>query len=182
MTNEEKEALQEVRKLESQGIFAHDPLPYEKTNYKSMAVVVEAALPEGAVIKPFNWNIEWINSRGASMIFSDWHVGKSSKDQDVISFTVHMRIPNNVVLDLNTSLEFATSYRDLLWFHGHEAIDDKYEPQEITKVREDAMYNDLGWYLPCRFADRLVEALGKVNETFLSGILEDAIIYGIIVK
>jgi hypothetical protein len=179
MEDADKVAYEEIKKMSSQGIFPQDKLSFEDMLHRRIAVRVEVMLPEKADVKPLNWNVEVMNKRGCSVILSDWGVDQVG-EQKVLTFTVSMPLPDNVVLDQpNRS---ATSFADLCWLQGNEAIAPTHAPDVTTKVRDSHGYNDLGWFLPCRFADRLIDALGKANDFFLSGVLEDALIYGPAIK
>lgn len=176
-------AREEIKKLEKQGIFAHDPASWYDSKDKSIAVRVDTALPEGADVKALEWNIDVVNKRGCTITLSDFKVEDIPGGQRIFSFVASMRVPENVGLPFASF--FATSFADLCWFQGNEAVTRHHEPEALTQVRKTATcdgYNDLGWYLPCRFADRLIDALGKANDFLMSGTLEDAMLYGVMTK
>lgn len=174
------EIYEEIKKLTKQGIHPHDPTTFETQPHSAIGVIVETALPEGSEsIKPLNWTIEIVNTRGASVFLCDWRVELKDSGQRVLSFVAYMRTPKGF---RPGNVRIATSFADFGWYHGNEAIPSDYVPEVVTQVAPGVPYGDLGWYLPCRMADRLVDALGKANEWLLSGILEDSIIYGVLAK
>lgn len=178
---EETKALEEFRKLEKQGIFGLPPVSVDDMPSRRIAVRIRTALVKNADVKALQWNIEIVNQRGASIVLSDWQVYDDAvSDQRILSFTASMQLPDNVTLPGNP--EIACAFADLCWFQGNEAVKPEHESEVVTKKHSNVPYNDIGWFLPCRFADRLVDALGKANDTLLSGVLEDAMLYGVSVS
>ena len=72
-----------------------------------------------------------------------------------------------------------TTFMDFCWYHSEGSNDSTLDEIE-TKFREDnAQPGNLTWYLPVHACDNLVEVLHVLNQSFLEGILEDSIIYGV---
>lgn len=179
MENKEMTEKEILDLLQKQHIYAHDPVAFTKGKGQAVGVVVRTALPEGAEVKTLNWNIEIRNKNGCSIYLSDWKVSEEGQRQ--LSFIAWMSVPDTV--DFKTCgfpRALSTSFVDLLWFQGNETVDKTHKPTIETEISGD--YGDLGWHLPSRFVDRLVDALGKANDVFLSGMLEDACLLGILTR
>lgn len=161
------------KQLEKAGITLHEPISYRYFTYPNVAVRVEVAIANAESIKTPDKNIRIKNKFGAEVFFSDWSIIKRD-NQSILTFVVSMAAYVNVPIPDN----WVVSFGDLCCNNGHEELSPDHTPSVHTNLKPDAHYIDLGWYLPCRFADRLIEALGRANDTFLSGILEDAVIYG----
>ncbi len=172
------EIYNEIKKLEKQGI---NPLPHEKfesLNYPCLGVRVETALPDGADLKPLQWTIEIVDKKGAAVNLSDWAVLEKPSGQKVLSFIAHMRIPKGIAVAKADIV--GTSFADFCWLCGNEAVKADHVPETLTEMPPGVSYGDIGWRLPCRFADRLLGALDKANAFLLSGALEDALLYGLL--
>jgi hypothetical protein len=76
----------------------------------------------------------------------------------------------------------AMTFQDLCFYSGNEAIPEGYQVDTFTKQRDGTKLTDLGWLLPSRFVDALVDALGRLNDTMLGGTIGEAILYGIVTK
>lgn len=71
-----------------------------------------------------------------------------------------------------------TTFMDFCWYHSSgttEASADEID----TPFRENAEKGDLTWWMPVHACDNLVEVLHVLNQSFLEGILEESIIYGV---
>ncbi len=77
----------------------------------------------------------------------------------------------------------ATTFPDLCWIHS-----DGTTPENVneiaTKMREGKEYKtgDLTWHLPSKYLDDLIEMLHTINPSFMSGLMQDGLLYGPYVK
>ncbi len=169
----------EFIKLRKQGIVGTEPVKFEHVSYPALGVRVETAIGDQQEVKPLNWNVEVISREGAVVVCSDWEVTRNESGQRVIRFAAHMRLPAALAgRNFQMCGQYAMSFADFNFCHGHEAFPEAYNPNVATKPDAWLEFQDIGWLLPCRFADRLGEALAKLNAFVMSGTLEDSIIYG----
>lgn len=186
MSYTESEGYREFSKLHKLGIHGVEPCKFAHVSYPAIAVRIEAAIGDADGVRPIEWNVNLVSKEGAVIVCSDWAVEQSIAGQRVVSFIAHMRLPK----DWNESAAFfkempqdlVTSFADFNFSHGNEAFGKGYSPNVLTIPSPGSAPGDLGWYLPCRFADRLGEALSKMNAFVMSGVLEDALIYGVMVR
>ncbi len=175
MTNDE--IRKEMEKLRKQGIHPIDLEKFDNLTYPAIGVVVETMVPESATIQPFDFNIEVLNKRGVGLIVSNFGI-EHLNNQKIFSFLVSMRLPEGISHSIQ-EFPMVTSFSDFCWFHGNEKLDTKHTPETSTEVDRAYNYGDLGWVIPCRFADRLIDTLGMLNDFLLEGVLENALIYGV---
>lgn len=173
---EEINARKELGKLKAQGIVPQDKLSIKDMSGR-IAVQIEVLLPEDSQAKPLDFNIDVLGTRDTPITFSDFDIGVRANGQRTLSFYASMKLPEGRRLP-NTPV-VATSFTDFCWFSGNENLKPDHTPEVETKVTGGFNYGDIGWSLPCRFADRLLDALGTANDFILEGILQDAIIYGV---
>jgi len=155
---------------------------YDRKDFQKIGCVVEiGALPDAKFID-IDFMLTFKGRRGVVMCFTDWKV-EDRGDQKVLSFIAWQKIPNGTfpaVRDLfGPEAPLYLSFMDLCWLSGNTEVDINATPSVFTKPRTTgAVQNDLGWHLPSRFVDPLIDGLGKLNDYILSGTLEDAILYG----
>jgi hypothetical protein len=71
----------------------------------------------------------------------------------------------------------ATTFPDLCWIHS-EGTTEKTLHEVSTKLRDNALKGDLTWVLPSKFVDDFVEMMHTLNLSIISGLMQDAIVYG----
>lgn len=71
----------------------------------------------------------------------------------------------------------ANTFMDLCWIHS-EGTTSKTLGEVITEKREGIQTGDLTWTLPSKFIDDFVEMMHTLNQSIISGLMQDAIIYG----
>jgi hypothetical protein len=147
--------------------------PGEK--WLSVAVHIAVMSTQGVTAPEFSYSL--LNRRGLSMIASDWHFGRDEDtEQDVLSFVVSMRVPDAIELP-EISDDLAMTFTDLCFYAGNEAIPENYDADTFTKLKANYKMTDLGWVLPSRYVDYLIDALGKLNDCALGGNMKEAILY-----
>lgn len=119
------------------------------------------------------------NKRDLSMVITNWHFGTDEDtEQQVLSFTAWMRLPDAIVMtDIPPGL--CQTFTDMCFYAGAEALPENFEVDVFTKPVTGATLTDLGWYLPCRMVDYLVDALGVMNDVALGSNMDQALIYTI---
>jgi hypothetical protein len=155
---------------------------YDRKDFQKIGCVVEiGALPDAQFIE-LDFMLTFKGRRGVVMSFTDWKV-EDRGDQKILSFIAWQKIPNGTfpgVRDVSgVEAPLYLSFVDLCWLAGNMEVELDLAPSVFTKVRDgDVRQADLGWHLPSRFVDPLIDGLGRLNDYVLSGTLEDAILYG----
>lgn len=72
---------------------------------------------------------------------------------------------------------YATTFPDLCWLYSEGTTAQTME-EVVTKPRFEYNPGDLMWLLPSRFVDDLIEMIHTINPEFMSGLMQDAIVYG----
>lgn len=100
-------------------------------------------------------------------------------EKNILSFNVSAALPKNEYPEeFEDQMEYiGTTFSDFCWKHSEGTTPESLQEVE-TKVREGFRLGDLTWLLPSKFADDLVDAMYFANASVLSGIMEEAIIYG----
>lgn len=79
----------------------------------------------------------------------------------------------------NVSTKFCTTFPDFCWLHGEgTTAKNIIEVETIPRDQELFVPGDLLWSLPSRFADDLIELVHTINPDFMSGLMQDCIVYG----
>lgn len=175
----EKPGLKLEKQFNSIGIFLEEKNSFKPTT-KAVGIIVEVGFPLDTVLESLDFDVVTVNPRGVKTRFTEFDLSERD-DQKILAFKAYQELPLGVDVPL-TSKPLATSFVDLCWYTGIEAVNKDLIPSVVTKKQANTESADLGWYLPSRFVDSVINALGKINETFLSGTLEDAILYGPITK
>lgn len=117
--------------------------------------------------------------RGIVTNVSDWKVD-TREDQKILSFILWQRIPDGHHDDAPDVVTpwFSTGFMNLCYWSGNQEMVEDFKYDLFTKPDPSVPPGDLGWQLPSRFVDSMIDALGKINDFMLSGTLEDGIIYG----
>lgn len=71
---------------------------------------------------------------------------------------------------------YGTTFPDLCWIYSSGTTPEN-KNEVATVFREEAIPGDLTWLLPSKFVDDLIEMIHTINPTFMSGLMQDAIIY-----
>jgi hypothetical protein len=139
-------------------------------------------LPDAKPLTP-DFLVAVKNRRGVVTMITDWTV-KERGDQKVLTFIAWQRIPSGALDDgIETGdTVLATSFLDFCYYSGNEDIDPTRNPDVFTQVRDACLVTDLGWHLPSRFVDPLIDSLGKLNDFMLGGTLEDSMLYGVLFR
>lgn len=78
---------------------------------------------------------------------------------------------------------FFTTFPDLCWLYS-----DGTTPENVVEVFTEARVGkeykpgDLSWHLPSKYMDDLIEMIHTLNPTFMSGLMQDCIVYGPYIK
>lgn len=143
-----------------------------------LGLVVEIAFMSDSVVAPdFSFSI--LNKRGHATLATDWAVyTREDTEQKVLGFTVWQRLPDAIqVPDVEPGL-FQT-FTDMCFYAGNEAIPENFVVDTFTKSAVNHKPTDLGWILPSRFVDSVIDALGKLNDAVLGSQMSEAILYTI---
>jgi hypothetical protein len=162
------------------GIYFLDARSLEDSSFegKYMGVEVEIAIPDGTKVSCPDFSYSVQNKRGVATYMTDWNL-TTVNEQKCLRFLASMRVPENINLSKSLPTNIAWTFLDLCFYAGNEAISEDFEVDTFTKQRPDTKTVDLGWILPSRFVDTVIDALGKMNDAVLSGMLEEAILYGV---
>lgn len=169
----------ELKKL---GVFLEPKSPFLVDPRDNLVGVrVEIAVLPGTKFDPPKFNIITVSKRGVRTTVSDFLLIETPQGPK-LTFLAYQQMPQGTTPPLEKTKHIATTFIDLCWFQGNEAVDPAYVPSVKTPIAPNAMKEDLGWYMPARFLDSFIDSLWRVNEVFLAGLLDDAIVYGIITK
>lgn len=169
-------------KLNEAGVFTQPKKSFADDNEGHLlGITIEVGYPLGTEIEAPDFNILTANRRGVRSFFSDFKV-EDKYGQRILSFIAYQRIPDAISLPAGTSHLIATSFIDLCWYSGNEAVDATMTPTCGTEKNPKSVTSDLGWYLPSRFVDTMIDALGRISTVFLDGAIEEAILYGVLYK
>jgi hypothetical protein len=131
-------------------------------------------------------DLDWINKCSLEKLtkrnstFYVWF--KSTEERTTIYFAT--KVPQDYFLTHKVSETiFATTFPDLCWIYS-EGTTPENVGEVATQMREGKEYKtgDLSWHLPSKYLDDLIEMLHTVNPTFMSGLMQDAIVYGPYIK
>ncbi len=163
------------------GIFFLKEKSIKEQEGKFLGVEVELAIPAGTKISCPDFSFSVLNRREVATLMTDWTLDETG-EQRTLRFLAMIRIPD----DSSTgSLRYympgnvAQTFLDLCFYAGNEALPEGREVDTYTKQRADTKLRDLGWVLPSRYVDTVIDALGKMNDAVLSGMLRESILYGV---
>lgn len=108
--------------------------------------------------------------------FSDFSL-RDLHGVQTLNFAAHMLVPERLV-DLVARREGALigcSFLDLCFGSAQEL--QTLDTDTVTPVRPDVAYGDIGWVIPSRFLDTLIDACGKLNDTLFDGALRESMLY-----
>lgn len=143
---------------------------------KQISLLVEIGFPKEVELSAPDFDVRVLNRRGIFTLFSDFGIVER-EDQKILHFYATQNIPDDYNLQ-NPEVPLAMSFIDLCWNTGAEPTNVEFANQVVTKPRQGCKGGDLGWVLPSRYADSVIGCLGKLNDVFLSGTLQEAILYG----
>lgn len=148
-----------------------------KGSERWLSLIVEIAVMSKDVAAP-DFSMSIVSKRGVATIVSDWKCVESEDENEpsILSFVVSQRVPDGIDCPSIPS-NIAMSFMDLCFYAGNEAVPEGFLPDTFTQLSKDAVATDLGWYLPSRYVDCTIDALGKLNDTVLGGQMEHAILY-----
>lgn len=145
-----------------------------------IGVEVEILVMSDTPVTAPDFSVSVVNRRDVAMFVTDWEVIERD-EQTLLKFSVFQRIPGNCRLHCDQTPMSYMSFLDMCFFAGNEAIPEVYGDDVATKGRVGVPATDLGWHLPVRFMDPLIDALGKIDGSMLAGNIKEALIYGPIV-
>lgn len=174
----QKPDLKSQDDFKSIGFFFEEKNSFKPKN-KALGVLIEIGFPLDTQIESLDFDVVTVNPRGVRTVFTEFQLSEVNQ-QKLLSFKAFQEAPEKISFKTEDPM-LATSFIDLCWYTGVEAVDPNLIPTVVTKVKDSTYRCDLGWFLPSRFVDSAINALGKLNEVFLSGTLEDAIVYGPII-
>lgn len=143
-----------------------------------MGVNVEIGLPPGiSDLINIDFTISVVSPRAVAMFMTDWEIIERGGVRH-LAFQAWQQIPTDIY-PAGLYPYTAMTFMDLCFYAGNESIPDSFGEDVLSKLNPAAVKADLGWIMPVRFADLLILALGKLNDSVLSGMLKESVIYGI---
>lgn len=143
----------------------------------TISINIEVPLNDDDASELLEFNVVTVSGRGVRIVYSNWsHLTRG--DKKLLRFSASL-YSSTVLPAVTTSRILATSFADLCWYSGAEAINPNIIAVEAP-IAEDAEYVDLGWHLPARFVDQLIDSMGKLNETLFNGRLMDSVLYAVV--
>lgn len=146
-------------------------------NYVGVSIEI-AVMTQEEVTAP-DFSVSVINRREVAILFTDWAVFERD-GQKILSLSAFQRLPDGIAIPVFPGATTGNymSFLDLCFFAGNEAIPEVYGEDVVTRPAAGAKAQDLGWTLPSRFVDALIDALGKLDHTMLGGNMQQALLYG----
>lgn len=144
-----------------------------------LTLLVQVGFPKSTEISAPEFDIKVMTKRGVCTYFRDFQL-LETEAQTIFQFETCQVIPDDLNLPVNSPN--LMSFVDFCWYAGNEPVNADLIPDVFTVKMPNYKSGDLGWYLPSRFVDSVISSLGKLNDVFLSGTLEDAILYGPYIK
>lgn len=142
---------------------------------KSVAIKINIDYPSNSVVEAPGFSVTTVSKRGTTFHFDEFEIVEH-EDRKTLQFVGHQPLPEGVQYNAENAHNKVTSYVDICWLTGAEPS--ATAPDIMTKVTPGSTNADLGWYLPSRFLDASIDAFGKLNDVFLMGAMEEALIYG----
>lgn len=142
---------------------------------------------EGPILKvecdlDIKLELDWINNcvlKKVTKRGTDFYCSfRQSEEKLTIDFFT--KIPTTIPSFLNdTNYIVATTFVDMCWLYSDGTTNQSAE-EVATEFRkgDDVILGDLTWALPSKFVDDLVEMVHTINPDFMSGLMQDAIVYG----
>lgn len=159
------------------GVYTRKELSLPNSSH-SITVYLEVPLTDDEKIELADYGIETVSPRGAKIFYGEWSLN-SREGKRYLAFNAMMKLPTGISLPNNRGDFVVSSFVDLCWNTGVEEV--LIAPPDVgLPLAAGAVYQDLGWYLPSRFLDQLIDSLGKLNDCFFEGRLQDAILYCIV--
>lgn len=147
-----------------------------------VGLAVELAIPNESKLTVPDFTFSILNKREVAVLATDWKE-KRRNEQRLLTFKIYVRCPKDAATLAAVGLSnLAMPFLDFCFYAGNEAIPETFGEDVLTKFRDDAIKGDLGWTMPVRFADPVIDALGKLNDTVLGGMMQEAILYGMLTK
>lgn len=142
-------------------------------NYISIRVQIDVMNTSAITAPEFSNSV--FNKRGVALYVTDWSFTQH-EGYGTLSFLVSQRLPEGAQIPAY-DVKYM-SFLDLCWYAGNEQIPEVYGDDIITKPVGGFSAADLGWTLPSRFVDSLIDALGKIDDSLLGGNMSQALLYG----
>ncbi len=155
---------------------------YDRKDFQKIGVQVEIGVPKESTFLEIDFLVTVKSKRGVVTCFTDWKVIER-ESQKVMQFIAWQKIPKGTfpaVRDLGEKeTPLYMSFMDACWNSGEMEVDPSVAPQVVTDHRADgSIHGDLGWHLPARFLYPLIDAVGKLNDFMLNGMMQEALLYG----
>lgn len=166
------------KQFNANGIYFSDNESFgDARPFAKIGVLVEALVLGDAKLIEIDFMTTVKGAQGSVISFTDWKVTERD-GQKLLQFMAWTPVPAGTFDQLPSEGDRYTSFWDLCRMQGQEVIDKAAVPHVELKPDPRYVNADLGWHLPCRVVDPLINGLGKLNDFMLSGILEDALLYG----
>jgi hypothetical protein len=165
------------------GVLSHvmgnlSPSEIDQALESFMHVAVDLAVPDDFESVP-SFSLKVRNIRTGRDVYATHFQLRTIGEQKVLTFHAHLFIPDRVsaTLPKRVKLDKKVGLSFLELCFGGAAELQSTETDTITPMRPGVPYADIGWILPSRYVDTLIDALGKLNDTMFDGALRESIIY-----
>ena len=164
-----------------------DAIREQMKEYGVEFIIDENFKIDGPILKvecdiDINLGLDWVNDcllRKVTKRGTDFYCSfKQSEERLVMSFFT--KIPTNMPSFLNdTNYLIATTFVDMCWLYSDGTTNQSAE-EVATEFRkgDDIILGDLTWALPSKFVDDFVEMVHTINPDFMSGLMQDCVVYG----
>lgn len=143
-----------------------------------VGIQIEIPIANNPDFTPPDFRVRSQSPRGVVIEFGDWSVLRR-EDATVLTFAAYMNVPKGIQVS-PVKETVAMSFVDLCWNTGIEPLPESQPPIIEFATLPGVKFADIGWYVPGRVLDHMIDALGKLNDTFLDGALQEAVIYGVL--
>ena len=127
--------------------------------------------------------LDWVNScllKKVTKRGTDFYCSFNQTETKLtISFFTKCPAEYYSTINLSNSPTYFTTFMDMCWLYS-EGTTNENVGEVATEVRKEEGYKagDLTWALPSKFVDDFVEMVHTINPDFMSGLMQDAIVYG----
>ena len=141
--------------------------------------------PEGSQIYvecdlDVNLNLPWVNDCVLTKLTkrnTKMHCRfKQTEEKLIIIFSTKASDDYLKFVELKPSNIF-TTFVDMCWLYSEGTTAVTINEVE-TKPRAEYNPGDITWLMPSKFADDVIEMIHTINPEFMSGLMQDAIVYG----
>lgn len=127
-----------------------------------------------------NLGLDWVNDcllKKTTKRGTDFYCSFTQKEHS-LTINFFTKIPDNDRLFITPQTIYST-FVDMCWLYSEGTTNQSAEEVE-TAIRKGDNYvpGDLTWVLPSKFVDDFVEMVHTINPDFMSGLMQDCVVYG----